>query len=99
MRKVPPGMKIMFSGAACSGRSTDATTLSFTRASRYRCSEQTTSAPSALPGLTDRGHHKDDVLRPHGSVIELDGHSVCGIHRAFIPALHPDVAGPIDPCP
>src|SRR5215471_6791975 len=49
--------------------------------------------------LTDRRHHKDDVLRPHGSVIELDGHSVCGIHRALIPALHPDVTGPVDPCP
>jgi hypothetical protein len=50
-------------------------------------------------GLTDRRHHKDDAFRPHGSVIELNGHSVCGIDRAFVPALHPDVAGPIDPRP
>src|SRR6516164_1005681 len=99
MRKVPPGIQIIFGGADGSGRSTSATSLSSTHASHYRCSEQTISAPSALPGLTDRRHHEDDVFRPHSSVIELDRHSVCGIHRAFIPALHPDVARPVDPRP
>src|SRR5690242_5879938 len=98
MRKVPPGTQIMFGGADWSGCSTNATSLSLTHASRYRRSEQTMSAPSALPALADRRHHKDDALGPHGSVIELDGHSVRGIDRAFIPALHPDVSGPVDPC-
>src|SRR5262249_37114254 len=59
----------------------------------------TSSAPSTLSGLTDRRHYQDDVLRPDRSVIELDRHSVCGINGALIPALHPDVAGPIDPGP
>src|SRR5215472_6909518 len=64
-----------------------------------QCSEQTISAPSVAPGLTDWWHHKDDVLRPHGPVVELDRHAVRRINGAFIPALHPDVTGIIDPCP